>query len=570
MDDDEVDYLTCDVCNVKIRTHSMYKIHLTTSQHRKKEDALIAIGKARRRWEMPEWTSYLEYLDYLQLDEPIIGLNHLVELHPQPGAKATRLLCKLCRYEADVPDMTNHIVGRKHRQKHLETQRRDLVTWDLANVSQLGKVVRAKAEVAERQDGRGVPQELKKKPEAKVKMSALKVPSMMQKSALLRGSVQQVGQRLPGAVHLHVTAHLGDGPRAAAPGRCPTSAAYQRPWPSAWRGGAGRGREEPIPTGTPSSCLPVATATRWEGSGVYGYGESGRDERASYSRDFSEAERAGGQALTVGGAEWSGPPGAPAWGGSVRTGSTLTELPESFKRFLSGGAGKRGSSTSTTRENRFCQDPEPEPHRPVSSVTAQRDVDAESRKRLKLDLHAKVDSQGKGSRSDDVLDILKNIDIESVDEANFIKDKLCNLLKEFQANKAERDGAPSCLRIEILTKMFLARLPLIPRRGLLATAAVLTQNPPLSLTTRGCPASSWSAHVSRALTLLGNLLPLTLAAEMMVPLVPTCRTGRPVPGPVNHAERAKANVLTLRSLARVTFLSALRRGSLLDSAGVQI
>ena len=31
-----------------------------------------------------------------------------------------------------------------------------------------------------------------------------------------------------------------------------------------------------------------------------------------------------------------------------------------------------------------------------------------------------------------------NIEIENVEEANFLKEKLCNLLKEFQAKKSEK------------------------------------------------------------------------------------------------------------------------------------
>ncbi|XP_064201714.1 uncharacterized protein si:ch211-13c6.2 [Anguilla rostrata] len=176
-DDDEVDFIVCDVCNIKIRTDAMYRIHLTTIQHLKKVEALVAAGKARRDQSLPVWTSYTHYLDYLQLDEPIIGLKHLVEVETPPGSLGPRYLCRLCRFDADLPDMTNHIIGRKHRQKYLETQRPDLVTWDRSSASQPGKVVRAKAEVAERQDGRGVPERSKRRSAALEKSGTLKVPS---------------------------------------------------------------------------------------------------------------------------------------------------------------------------------------------------------------------------------------------------------------------------------------------------------------------------------------------------------------------------------------------------------
>ncbi|KAM4630981.1 uncharacterized protein ACJ7VT_000554 isoform 2-T2 [Polymixia lowei] len=109
----------------------------------------------------------MQYLQYVDLDEPIIGLNHLEEVprsdasDPQPGP---RYLCRLCDLDANLPNMVNHIIGRKHRQKYLQTQRQDLVTWNKTNISnQSSKVIRAKAEVVERQDGQGTPKPMRKR-----------------------------------------------------------------------------------------------------------------------------------------------------------------------------------------------------------------------------------------------------------------------------------------------------------------------------------------------------------------------------------------------------------------------
>ncbi|XP_030268428.1 uncharacterized protein LOC115579083 isoform X3 [Sparus aurata] len=54
--------------------------------------------------------------------------------------------------------MVRHLIGRKHRQKYVELKRPDLVTWDKQNIiTQGGKIIRARAQIIERQDGRGTP-----------------------------------------------------------------------------------------------------------------------------------------------------------------------------------------------------------------------------------------------------------------------------------------------------------------------------------------------------------------------------------------------------------------------------
>ncbi|XP_071760703.1 uncharacterized protein LOC139915854 isoform X1 [Centroberyx gerrardi] len=161
-----IEFIDCTVCSKSIRGDTLYKIHLTTAGHLKKEDALVAQGLAIRDHTVPDFEDIVQYLQYLKLDEPIIGLNYLEEVpgtdasDPQPGP---RYLCKLCDLHANLPNMVNHVIGRKHRQKYLQLKRPDLVTWDKTTMmSQSGKVIRAKAEVVERQDGQGTPRPMRK------------------------------------------------------------------------------------------------------------------------------------------------------------------------------------------------------------------------------------------------------------------------------------------------------------------------------------------------------------------------------------------------------------------------
>ncbi|XP_054461337.1 uncharacterized protein si:ch211-13c6.2 isoform X2 [Anoplopoma fimbria] len=165
--------LPLSVCDKSIRGETLYKIHLTTPGHRKKEDVLVASGVAVRHPRIPEFEDILQYLDYMKLDEPIIGLNYLEELpsnDPQAGPKYT---CKMCFHKANLPEMVHHVIGRKHRQKYVELKRPDLVTWNKQSIIiHGGKILRTRAEIIERQDGRGTPVPMAKKGmEGKLKFS---------------------------------------------------------------------------------------------------------------------------------------------------------------------------------------------------------------------------------------------------------------------------------------------------------------------------------------------------------------------------------------------------------------
>ncbi|XP_007547722.1 uncharacterized protein LOC103135075 isoform X2 [Poecilia formosa] len=162
--DEDDGFIECTICEKSLRGNTLYKIHLTTPGHLKKEDALVAEGKAVREHIMPKFKDILHYLEYLNLDEPIIGLNFLEEVanfEPQLGARYT---CKLCSQTSNLAEMVCHVIGRKHRQKYVEIKRPDLVTWDSQTINtQGGKIMRAKAEIVERQNGRGVPEPLLRK-----------------------------------------------------------------------------------------------------------------------------------------------------------------------------------------------------------------------------------------------------------------------------------------------------------------------------------------------------------------------------------------------------------------------
>ncbi|XP_035537209.1 uncharacterized protein si:ch211-13c6.2 isoform X2 [Morone saxatilis] len=162
--DEEAAFIECTVCEKSIRGETLYKIHLTTPGHIKKEDGLVAAGIAVRQHTVPVFEDILQYLDYMKLDEPIIGLNYLEEVPCNDPPAGPRYTCRLCHQTANLAEMVRHVIGRKHRQKYVELKRPDLVTWDKQSIiTQGGKIIRARAEIIERQDGRGTPVIMAKK-----------------------------------------------------------------------------------------------------------------------------------------------------------------------------------------------------------------------------------------------------------------------------------------------------------------------------------------------------------------------------------------------------------------------
>ncbi|KAK7125068.1 hypothetical protein R3I94_019200 [Phoxinus phoxinus] len=167
-DDDQANtFIECMICDKRIRGETHYKIHVTTLQHLKKEESYVSQGKIPRQPPLPEWTDIIDYLKFLKLDEPIIGLCSLRQIPDHvtdDGKGVLKYKCRLCAVDMDLFSMVAHVVGRKHRQKYLELKRPDLVTWHDSAQKQPGLVARAKAAVVEKQEGWGTPVALRRDP----------------------------------------------------------------------------------------------------------------------------------------------------------------------------------------------------------------------------------------------------------------------------------------------------------------------------------------------------------------------------------------------------------------------
>ncbi|KAF5908608.1 uncharacterized protein DAT39_001692 [Clarias magur] len=160
-DNDEANaFIDCTICDKRIRGDTNYKIHLTTLQHQKRERALADKGVIPKPAPLPQWSGIKEYLTYLNLNQPVIGLSDLVQEEDflsNNGKSLPSYRCRLCSVQMDLCEMATHVVGRRHRQKYLERYRPDLVTWEKTSEKQAGVLARAKAAIVEKQEGWGTP-----------------------------------------------------------------------------------------------------------------------------------------------------------------------------------------------------------------------------------------------------------------------------------------------------------------------------------------------------------------------------------------------------------------------------
>ncbi|XP_008288953.1 uncharacterized protein LOC103363813 isoform X2 [Stegastes partitus] len=117
-----------------------------------------------------------------------------------------KYMCRLCNQMAVLAEMVCHVIGRKHRQKYVEVKRPDLVTWD--KQTQGGKIIRTRAEIIERQDGRGHPRLMAK---TGIEGNILRVPPKLKqiRDQRIPQTVQQeVPPLLPELKDYHRRKHL--------------------------------------------------------------------------------------------------------------------------------------------------------------------------------------------------------------------------------------------------------------------------------------------------------------------------------------------------------------------------
>ncbi|CAK6949486.1 uncharacterized protein si:ch211-13c6.2 isoform X1 [Scomber scombrus] len=561
-DEASTEFIECAACEKSIRGDTLYKIHMTTPGHIKKEDAFVAAGLGVRQHTVPEFEDILQYLEYLKLDEPIIGLNFLDEVPDNVADQniGPRYTCRLCNVTTNLPEMVHHVIGRKHRQKYMQLKRPDLVTWDKQSImTQGGKIIRARAEIIERQDGRGSPTPMKKTVTVgKLNISKVlprprqnrdrNIPQSVTQPPGLRNYQEEFSHRerrfspgfqntapfhpddpytlntdcteeelqradyresdmyrrenmdsdyrreyedeyveepltpaalKPSGVHKYDSREeMHHGPEYYPEGAPP----FRRPYPEKdqlkefYTEEVRRGRYRSAEYQPSQPVYPEDDKRQWSLDRESGRHESrnraGRqgsseseakrrsfpalmeDDQTHFIRDYGHKVR-GEEQFSNAGPSRTGPFQRP-----MEVTRSTSDIPEPFRNFLKGTVGDEGHckrkrksrfSDATAEElenaNEMFHDDyrppnpkfgghsrsggvlfEPEVHR-----TQHSDLYTESQNPYDTDSY-----QRGGSDSGRVLDMLNNIEIENAEEAEFLKDKLCTLLKEFKTKKSEK------------------------------------------------------------------------------------------------------------------------------------
>ncbi|XP_056597511.1 uncharacterized protein si:ch211-13c6.2 isoform X1 [Triplophysa dalaica] len=499
-DDDQANtFIDCMICDKRIRGESQYKVHVTTLQHLKREEALVAQGAIPRQPQLPQWTDIKEYLEYLSLDEPIIGLSSLVQIPDfvsEDGKNVLKYKCRLCVVEMDLYSMVAHIIGRKHRQKYLELKRPDLVTWhDTASAQkQPGLVARAKAAVVEKQEGWGKPEPLRRQQETfrnvhqagNVSQSSAHGRDPHRQPPLVEDVHRQpyVIEDRPGRPYYAREKYDGPNPGDAVRHQSyPEESRRQRPYeepgnqgllrddyserelharPYADQDGGRRplsqqGYENtnldrrPFSGGDGHSLvsrdvprnrhndkdLRIHSAVQHPGDSQYQEGQMedrmysayGMDATSKHGRSFRVDERRG--AVKEFDRTMHGYPQRFESGDDPRSYSDEM-IPAKKKR-------KSRFSDATAEEIAVAHIRHSEDRAGQRSHNQQRDGPI----RPLLFNNPLMDSGSAhhfNPNPENVLDVLNDIEIENMDEAKYLKEKLCSVLKEFQAAKASRLG----------------------------------------------------------------------------------------------------------------------------------
>ncbi|XP_068603537.1 uncharacterized protein si:ch211-13c6.2 [Brachionichthys hirsutus] len=440
--------------------------------------------------------------------------------------------------------MVYHVIGRKHRQNYMEAKRPDLVTWDKQNIiNQAGKIIRARSEMIERQDGRGSPVLMKKSgmmgrcnnsgvPPWQDQYSDRNIPPSFTKfdgnetetshipllmnfhqvrSSLLaeephvaRDQQTRREEDAPGYVHAtqsrseykesekqtqdymdpdhhrtydeepqrRVVLEPGGASRYnSSPARreeCyPKGApAYTRAYPE--RGPAQYRPPQPLYQGSDN---PRRSLERESGrhDGLKRAAMRGSSEPESKRRSFlspmaSDALSDHFIHIRDYGHKGTSPRReevvGPSREGQMDVTRSVSDIPEPFRHFLEGASrgegfakGRRKSrfSDATAEEVKSAKDMFSDGFEPPNSKVRNypRPFDEALSPEIRGIQHPDIYSESHGpnhsesyqrgvSESEDVFDILKNVEIENAEEAGFLKNKLCDLLKEFKAKKSEK------------------------------------------------------------------------------------------------------------------------------------
>ncbi|XP_062846731.1 uncharacterized protein si:ch211-13c6.2 [Trichomycterus rosablanca] len=482
-------FVHCTACNKRMKGGIHYEIHRTTLQHLKKEEALAAMGLIPSPPLLPEWTDITQYLKYLNLDEPIIGLSALEQVKDLVTDNSRVLLkyrCTLCEVETDLYCTVIHVVGRKHRQKYLEQKRPDLLTWT-KNSPKQPELLKATAAVVEEQEGWGEPGPLPRPEKAKHKRNqGNKKEQGSRPSARRRVSTER--ERSRRGEDFYRRSYLTDDTHGRSLSYCDDNlydesyrdskvrrrsnlkddkydtfytrdGRHKRSYDDNYRREAPYGEED---TNMGSYSGPASRERRYIDEAVpQSYSDERQDKycpeikpsgrKHDFYRDSISKNRYGefGSALHT-----------DVYGSYQERGSSMDEMQIHGKNFQYSKderehfpAMERSARAGSFEMRGYRQGQRyfPDEDIPAKKPRTSRFSDDSP---LEMDFAHKRSTEaiipdntvtGKNvdwgvtqftPKMENVLDVLNNIEIENVQEANFLKERLCTLIKEFQSNKA--------------------------------------------------------------------------------------------------------------------------------------
>ncbi|XP_041100924.1 uncharacterized protein LOC121312964 isoform X2 [Polyodon spathula] len=139
----------CKACQLKCNNYMQLKSHLKGAKHRARVEAIAKNAK--------KWRSLEQYLKNTKLNEPVIGLQYVVEFRSPNDELPPHYLCKLCEVKAKQLGFVTHITGWKHRYNYMKKKHADMVPFDETQVkdARMHKTIKDKAELVEHLEGRG-------------------------------------------------------------------------------------------------------------------------------------------------------------------------------------------------------------------------------------------------------------------------------------------------------------------------------------------------------------------------------------------------------------------------------
>ncbi|XP_078394843.1 uncharacterized protein LOC144678789 isoform X2 [Cetorhinus maximus] len=144
----------CDICKVACVSALNLQEHIRGYQHRKVEQIL----KETLAPAMNSGCDTRTFDDYLlswNADEPLIGLNYVIE-YQRDGGRDPMYECTLCDFTGYLRIFVSHLGGIKHRMNYMSREYPEMMKWDANKLKQeeLCLIVKERAAIIEKLEGR--------------------------------------------------------------------------------------------------------------------------------------------------------------------------------------------------------------------------------------------------------------------------------------------------------------------------------------------------------------------------------------------------------------------------------